>query len=180
MARPPSKLNHEVLNESMQQIELLERYFDVYAQESELLSSAYLEEREQIMARRGESNCHGLFLSFETKKCEETGLRFGYLYWRMGRARHNSAAGRASRRSAAPITRNLHACGTDGAYTKRNLRAAMPFAKPWEFQLTCRYEMEAHKIRKFIRTMNDWKRSLMYFPTAPIIEIPSATGKGSL
>lgn len=170
MARPPNKLNHEMINESAQQLDLLERLFDVYIQEVAALGQSYLDERDRLMATNGSSFCYGLFLCCETKTCNQTRLRFGYLYWRAGRARHNSPTSRANRRRSTPITRNIHACGEDGAYTRTNLRAAMPYARMWEFELTCRYEREAHKIRKFLRAMNAWKRSLISFPLPPVIE----------
>ncbi len=170
MGRLPNIFNHEVLIESDKVLGLFESYFDAYCSEAEMLGEQYLSARTVEMESRGESYCHGLFLVFETKSCEETGLRFGYLYWRLGRTWHNSASARAARRGGAPITRNVHACGPDGSYTRKNIRAAMPFAKPWEVRLTYEYEQEAHKIRRFLRAMNDAKRNLMHFPIAPIIE----------
>ena len=168
MARPANAINHEVVREADKVLGLLESYFDAYRSEAELLAEKYLEARADGMATHNQSFCHGLFLSFETKTCEETGLRFGYLYWRLGRTWHNSASARASRRGGTPITRVVHSCGADGCYSRKNLRAAMPFARPWEVRLTYQFEQEAHKIRRFLRALNNVKRSLLYFPIPPI------------
>lgn len=167
--RPKADVNESIMRDSAPLLERLDREYEICRLEVAQLKECYETEREQSLKQSGARYHSGVQLKFRKNKDKHTGVLDGHIRWSIGRAKDNKKD-QKEKRGDFPITRDLHSCGEDGAYTKSNIFHAIPWAYKWEVELIYRYELEAHKIRKHLLYITRVRRLLRDFPQLPDIQ----------
>lgn len=159
-------------------IESVERDLRRIEAEVDLLNRDYQAQREiEAEGCRYTRRHSGLYLRFERRTSPNGGFPLGSVDWRVGNVRHNSRRTTTSGRAHAARTKRVRAGGRNHHYRRCDLRAAMPFAQPWEVALKLRYEKEARKLREFCYYLQQVAKILTWYPQIPSIPLLSEEAK---
>ncbi len=162
--------NEAVLSRAEELIAHMNSEVDRVEAEVRKLNVAYRAERQRRIVESGFIDRHqglSLYCARNTTKTEK--VRMAQIYWVRGLWKHNNKAAVSSRSTKAPLTRKIQHCHENGGYTKTNIRQALRYAEPWERELTWRYELEAQKLRVFLRGYNKIIDGLIWLPPFPAI-----------
>lgn len=176
MSRRKHPANKAKLKSLTPFIEQVERDLRRIEAEVNLLNRDYMSERELSAEACPRTRRHsGLYIRFEKRYSQNGDFPLGSVTWRVGNVRYNSKLKKGRLRHQPPRTKRVRAGGRNCHYRRADLRAAMPFAQPWEVDLTLKYEKEARKLREFCLYLRRVAEVVTWYP--PIPTIPGVADK---